>query len=82
MLILLESPGSRAVASYFISRDNPDPSARNMRVELDHAGFERSEVVIWNVVPWCVSTKKQNRNAKAAQIRAAIPDTQAFIDCQ
>ena len=80
-LFLLESPGPRAVTSYFVSRDNPDPSAKNLSVELDIAGFARAEVLLWNVVPHCVSTKEQNRNASPAQVREAIPDTQAFLDC-
>jgi hypothetical protein len=80
VLVLLESPGPRAVASSFVSRDNPDPSARNMGTALGSAGFHRSETVLWNVVPQCVSTIEKNQNATAAQIRAAAPDTQAFID--
>jgi hypothetical protein len=36
--------------------------------------------VLWNVIPPCVSTIDKNQNATAAQIRAAAPDTQAFID--
>jgi hypothetical protein len=80
VLLLLESPGPRAVGTTFVSRDNPDPSARNMGIELERAGFQRSETVLWNVVPQCVSTIDKNQNATAAQIRAAAPDTQAFID--
>jgi hypothetical protein len=35
VLILLETPGPKAVASRFVSRDNPDPSARNLGRVLD-----------------------------------------------
>jgi hypothetical protein len=31
-------------------------------------------------VPYCVSTIEANRNASVAQIREAVPYTQAFID--
>lgn len=79
-LFLLESPGPKAVDSDFVSRDNPDPSARNMKRELEVAGFERRQTTIWNVVPFCVSDEKTNRNASALHIRQSIPDTQAFID--
>jgi hypothetical protein len=79
-LFLLESPGPRAVGTGFISRDNPDPSARNMGKSLDLAGFARSDVLLWNVVPYCVSTIERNKNASSKQIRSAIPYTQAFID--
>jgi uracil-DNA glycosylase len=79
-LFLLESPGPRAVGTGFISRDNPDPSARNMTAALAGAGFDRVDTVLWNVVPYCISTREQNRNASSADIRAAAPFTQAFID--
>ena len=47
---------------------------------LGEAGFARSQVLLWNVVPYCVSTIDANRNASVAQIREAVPYTQAFID--
>jgi hypothetical protein len=56
-----------------VSRDNPDPSAKNIGEVLDAAGFARSDVLLWNVVPYCVSTETQNRNATAAHIREADP---------
>jgi uracil-DNA glycosylase len=80
-LFLLESPGPKAVGTQYVSRDNPDPSAKNMSTSLEKAGFLRSDVVIWNVVPYCVSTEEKNYNATVAQIIEAIPDTQLFIDC-
>ncbi len=76
---LLESPGPKAVSSRFISRDNPDQSARNMTKLLANAGFERRDVVLWNVVPYCVSTVDQNRNATPAQVREAAPHTVHFL---
>ena len=78
-LFLMETPGPQAVQSGFVSCDNPDPAALNMKTSLDHAGFERNDYVLWNVVPQCISTKDQNRSASAGQIKAAAPDTQAFI---
>jgi len=80
VLILLETPGPKAVASRFVSRDNPDPSARNLGRVLDDARLTRADVVLWNVVPQCVSTTEQNRNACVADIRDALPALQAFID--
>jgi hypothetical protein len=47
---------------------------------LDGAGFLRSDVLLWNVVPYCVSTLNKNRNVTLDQIRLSAPDTQAFID--
>jgi hypothetical protein len=39
VLVLLETPGPKAVASGFVSRDNPDPTARNLGLVLDEAGL-------------------------------------------
>jgi uracil-DNA glycosylase len=79
-LFLLETPGPKAVATDFVSRDNPDPSAKNMGAALDQADLRRSDVVLWNVVPYCVSTADKNQQATAAQVRASAADTQAVID--
>lgn len=80
VLFLQDTAGPKAVGTGVITQDNPDPTARNMKRTLDEAGFLRSDVVLWNVVPHYVSTLDQNRNGTPAQIRAAIPYTQAFID--
>jgi uracil-DNA glycosylase len=80
VLFFLETPGPRAVESYFVSRCNEDQSAKNMRRALDDAKLSRGDVLLWNVVPHCISTIGKNRNATKAQVREAIPDTQAFID--
>jgi len=51
-LFLLEAPGPQAVASGFVSRNNPDPTARNMCELLSEAGLLRKDTLLWNVVPW------------------------------
>ena len=80
LLVLMETPGPRAVGSGFVSRDNPDPSARNIGKVLDDASIGRSDVVLWNVVPHCVSCIDFNRNVTSKQIREAARATQAFIE--
>ena len=79
-LFLLESPGPRAVGTGYISQDNPDQSARNMRGALHNAGLDRQGILLWNVVPYNVSSVLKNRNASSKQILDAIPETQAFLD--
>jgi hypothetical protein len=46
ILVLLETPGPQAVVSGFVSRDNPDPSAKNIGKVLDAAQFARSDVLL------------------------------------
>ena len=53
-LFLLEAPGPKAVGSTFISRNNPDPTARNLCELLLEAGIARADTLIWNIVPWYV----------------------------
>ncbi|GAB5505925.1 MAG: hypothetical protein Rhirs2KO_10880 [Rhizobiaceae bacterium] len=80
VLVLLESPGPKAIRSGFISCDNPDKSAENIGTLMASADIDRRDTVLWNVVPYCVSTVTKNKNASAAQIRAAAGHTQAFIE--
>ncbi len=55
LLFLLEKPGPRVVSPDgvgFVSRNNPDPTARNCRAFMLEAGIDRRQVAIWNIVPW------------------------------
>jgi uracil-DNA glycosylase len=64
-LILLETPGPKSVASRFVSRDNPDPSARNLASALDAASLARSDVLLWNVVPRCALAPRRKIATRA-----------------
>jgi uracil-DNA glycosylase len=79
-LFLLETPGPMGVKFGFVSRDNPSPASRNMVSAFESAGLLRNQTLLWNVVPYYISTVDKNGNATNAQVLAAVPDTQAFID--
>jgi len=51
------------MSSGFISRDNPDPSARNFRALLAGAGIPREKTVLWNIVPWYIGSGVKIRPA-------------------
>lgn len=70
-LFLLEAPGPKAIASGFISRNNPDETARNFFLLNQQAGIDRRRTVTWNVVPWYVGTGTKIRAANAADVRSA-----------
>lgn len=83
LLLLLEAPGPRAVQSGFVSFDNPDPTARNLKEQLAAAGIGRADLAIWrsgdlaiwNIVPWYIG------NATGTAIRAAAgPDVLAGVE--
>lgn len=72
-LFLLEAPGPRAVESGFISRNNPDPTARNWLVMLKEAGLRRKDTVLWNIVPWYVGDKGRIRPVRRSDLGKALP---------
>ncbi len=72
LLFLLEAPGPKAVASGFVSRDNPDPTARNMTQLLTESGVPRRETVSWNIVPWYVGGDGHIRPVNQKDINAGI----------
>jgi uracil-DNA glycosylase len=73
LLYLLEAPGAKAVLSGFISRNNPDETAKNF-FELNRAaGIPRERTVIWNIVPWYIGTEARIRAAGRSDIEAGLP---------
>ncbi|MCE1182497.1 MAG: uracil-DNA glycosylase [Rhodocyclales bacterium] len=72
-LFLLEAPGPRALDTGFISYDNPDQSARNLRDQLTAAGINRSEIALWNVIPWYLGDGNRIRAAKNEDYQVAEP---------
>ncbi len=80
VLFLQMTAGPIAVGTGIISQDNDDPTAHNMTRTLAETGFLRSDVVLWNVVPYYVSTIDRNQTPTGAQIKQAAPYTQAFVD--
>src|SRR2546427_1899175 len=67
-LLLLEAPGPRAVETGFVSRNNPDPAAKNMCLLLREAGVPRKDTLLWNIVPWYLGAEGVIRPAKAGDI--------------
>lgn len=70
-LFLLEAPGAKAVATGFVSRNNPDETAKNFFLLCNEAGIERRRSVVWNIVPWYIGSGTKIRPANAADLRAA-----------
>jgi uracil-DNA glycosylase len=79
ILILLEAPGRKAVGSNFISRNNPDPSARNICDLLSEAEIPRSATLLWNIVPWYVGTQSKIRAVRNSDIEVAMPFVRELI---
>jgi uracil-DNA glycosylase len=79
VLLLLEAPGRRAAGtasstgSGFVSPDNDDVTAHNLALALHEAGLDRSDVLVWNIVPWFIGTDAAVRAARSADVFEARP---------
>jgi len=79
-LFVLEAPGPKAVRSGFISRNNPDESAKNF-LELNvKAGVPRNRTIICNIVPWYVGSYGRIRPANSTDIEEGWPYLLQLID--
>jgi hypothetical protein len=71
-LFLLEAPGPRAGASGFVSRNNPDESAKNF-FELNHdAGIPRELTATWNIVPRYIGSGITIRPAQKSDLEIGM----------
>jgi len=73
LLFLLEAPGKKAVLSGFISRNNPDETAKNFFELNCAAGIPRKRTVSWNIVPWYIGTASRIRAAVRSDLEAGLP---------
>jgi uracil-DNA glycosylase len=80
VLFLLEAPGPKAVASGFVSRNNPDETAKNFFLFNVEAGIDRRRTIIWNAVPWYIGSGTKIRRAKRGDVREADAWLQALLE--
>jgi uracil-DNA glycosylase len=71
VLFLLEAPGPKAVSSGFVSRNNPDETAKNFFVLNEKAGIDRRRTITWNAVPWYIGSGAKIRPANRDDVREA-----------
>lgn len=79
VLFLLEAPGPKAVGSSFISRNNPDQTAKNMNELLQEAKIPRKSTLLWNIVPWYVGEQGRIRPVNKQDMRQALPFLQKLL---
>ena len=72
-LFLLEAPGPRAVQSGFVSRNNPDETAKNFMLLNEEARIPRSRTVTWNIVPWYIGGSGRIRSATPRDVEEGWP---------
>ncbi len=79
LLFLLEAPGAKAVRSGFISRNNPDETAKNFFELNREVGIPRGRTVSWNIVPWYIGTGTRIRAAVRSDIKAGLPALEGLL---
>ena len=77
--VLAEAPGPKAVKSGFVSRNNPDETAKNFLLLNSEAGIDRERTIIWNIVPWYVGSGTKIRPINAIDLLTAAPLLTAFL---
>src|SRR5260370_6267222 len=80
ILFLLEAPGARALFSGFISRNNPDETARNFFELNRDAEIPRKRTVTWNIVTWYIGTGTRIRAAGKTDTDAGIRALTRVLD--
>lgn len=80
ILFLFEAAGPKAVRSGFISRNNPDETAKNFFELALEAGLDRKRTVLWNAVPWYIGTGKKIRAANAADLAQGLESLKSLLD--
>jgi len=78
-LFLLEAPGPKALASGFVSRNNPDQTAKNFFLLNQDADLPRQLTVTWNIIPWYIGDVSKIRPATVTDIKAALPYLRKLI---
>jgi uracil-DNA glycosylase len=80
ILFLLEAPGAKALLSGFISRNNPDETAKNFFELNRDAEIPRKRTVTWNIVPWYIGTGTRIRAAGKTDTDAGIHALKGVLD--
>ena len=80
VLYLLEAPGAKAVVSGFISRNNPDETAKNFFQLNQQSGISRKRTITWNIVPWYIGSASRIRAANSDDIEVGIRPLGSVLD--
>jgi hypothetical protein len=79
VLFLLEAAGPKAITTGFISRSNPDETAKNFYLLNQEAGVERALSIIWNIVPWYIGSGQKIRPANKRDVLEGCQSLGALI---
>ena len=80
VLYLLEAPGAKAVVSGFISRNNPDETAKNFFQLNQESAISRKQTITWNIVPWYIGSSSRIRRANSGDNEVGIRPLKSLLD--
>src|SRR5207302_3571865 len=80
LLYLLEAPGAKAILSGFVSRNNPDETAKNFFQLNEQAGIPRKRTITWNIVPWYIGSGSRIRPANSGDIAIGLRLLDSLFD--
>ena len=82
ILLLMEAPGPGAIKSGFVSCDNPDETAKNLFELLQKADISRSQIILWNIVPWYIGNdlKTKTRTARIGDINKSFKYLEGLVN--
>src|SRR5207249_10123721 len=80
VLYLLEAPGAKAVLSGFISRNNPDETAKNFFQLNEQARIPRNRTITWNIVPWYLGSGSRIRPANSRDIEDGLRSLNSLLN--
>jgi uracil-DNA glycosylase len=80
ILYLVEAPGPKAIESGFISRNNPDESAKNFFTLNEEARIPRKQTITWNIVPWFIYSGSRIRAANSIDIHDGIRSLKSVLN--
>jgi hypothetical protein len=66
--------------SGFVSRDNPDHTAKNFLEANEAADLPRNVTASWNIVPWYVGSGGKIRSVSSEEIREGIEHLRHLLD--
>lgn len=80
LLLLLETPGPGSAPLRFVSRDNPTGTAANIRRFCEAVGLARTDMILWNTVPWVIhEPDARNRPPRRGEIATGLSELPAFL---
>jgi len=80
LLFILYKPQNGAEGSNIVSMDNDDPAAETTFHAFGEAGIPRSDIALWNIIPWFDGTDDYSKGKQLLKlVLPLIPDVKTLV---